>query len=150
MTGQQRERRPHGALFEREQEIEAAKRAVDDLGARIAAGEAVSGSLFLYSGEAGAGKTAFLGELRSILAEYGGCTVLQARGSASAETVPFHIVRQLLQPALASMSPERREELLGGWQDSPDRPSASRRPAGPWVTRKACATASTGWSPKSP
>ncbi|PHQ52246.1 hypothetical protein BLA24_08775 [Streptomyces cinnamoneus] len=117
MTGQQRERRPHGALFEREQEIEAAKRAVDDLGARIAAGEAVSGSLFLYSGEAGAGKTAFLGELRSILAEYGGCTVLQARGSASAETVPFHIVRQLLQPALASMSPERREELLGGWQD---------------------------------
>ncbi|MFI9308608.1 ATP-binding protein [Streptomyces triculaminicus] len=117
MTGQQRERRPHNALFEREQEIATTRQAVEGLCTRVAEGRPAQGGLLLYSGEAGAGKTALLGELRRMAAGYEGCTVLHARCSATAETVPFHIVRQLLQPALAAMTSEQREELLGGWLD---------------------------------
>ncbi|MEU2851378.1 ATP-binding protein [Streptomyces syringium] len=116
MTGHQRDRRQYTALFEREQEIAAAEQAVDGLCGRIADGEAILGGLLLYSGEAGVGKTALLGELRRVAVERG-CTVLAGRGSESAQAVPFHIVRQLLQPALAPMSPARRQELLGDWYD---------------------------------
>ncbi|MFI9202701.1 ATP-binding protein [Streptomyces sp. NPDC053048] len=117
MTGQQPERRPYPALFEREQEITATAEAVEALCARVADGGPVSGGLLLYSGEAGAGKTALLAQLRRIAAGHEGCTVLHARGSASAATVPFNIVRQLLQPALASMTQDQRHDLLGAWYD---------------------------------
>ncbi|GHF03820.1 ATP-binding protein [Streptomyces morookaense] len=115
MTGQQDERRPHTALFEREREIEAARQAVEELCGGPGR-DRPRGGLLLCSGEAGTGKTALLGEVRRIADELGGCTVLSARGSKGAETVPFHVVRQLLQPVLAPMTQAERMELLGDWR----------------------------------
>lgn len=80
-------------------------------------GRRLGRGLLLYSGEAGVGKTALLGELRRIAAERGGCTVLAARGSEQAQAVPFHIVRQLLQPALAPLEEAQHKQMLGAWYD---------------------------------
>ncbi len=65
-------------------------------------------------GEAGLGKTALLAETRRI-AEARGCTVWSARGGETLRSVPFNVVRQLLQPALVSMLPEEAREYLGDW-----------------------------------
>ncbi|GHC47568.1 ATP-binding protein [Streptomyces cinnamoneus] len=123
MSGHQRERDPSAALFERERELAVAERAVHGLCGRQGpdgpedGDQPGEGSLLLISGEAGLGKTALLTELRRMATDSGACTVLFARGSRSAEQVPFHVVRQLLQPALAPMSTDARQELLGGWYD---------------------------------
>jgi tetratricopeptide (TPR) repeat protein len=71
-----------------------------------------SGRLLVFSGEAGIGKTALLAEARRI-AEGGGCTVWSARGGETVTSVPFNVVRQLLQPALISLMPEEAREYLG-------------------------------------
>ncbi|MEU7043396.1 AAA family ATPase [Streptomyces varsoviensis] len=117
MTGHQHEQRHAAALFEREREIAAAERAVDSFCGHAAAGDAPLGGLLLYSGEAGLGKTALLTEVRRIAMERGHCTVLSARGSESVRSVPFHVVRQLLQPAIAPMSAAARKDLFGAWYD---------------------------------
>ncbi|MBB4893767.1 tetratricopeptide (TPR) repeat protein [Streptomyces olivoverticillatus] len=117
MSGHQRERNPSAALFERERELAVAEQSVRGLCGQSGSGDGKQSGLLLFSGEAGLGKTALLAEVRRIAGECGGCTVLFARGSESAETVPFHVVRQLLQPALAAMSTSARQELLGGWFD---------------------------------
>ncbi|MEU4212936.1 AAA family ATPase [Streptomyces sp. NPDC026206] len=124
MSGHQRERDPSAALFERERELGFAERAVHGLcrrqgpdGPAEDIDQPREGGLLLFSGEAGLGKTALLTELRRMAGECGDCTVLFARGSRSAEKVPFHVVRQLLQPALAPMTTAARQELLGGWYD---------------------------------
>jgi tetratricopeptide (TPR) repeat protein len=70
----------------------------------------------LFRGEAGLGKTALLHEARRI-AEERGCTVWSARGGEALKSVPFHVVRQLLQPALVSLLPEEAREYLGDWYD---------------------------------
>src|SRR5690606_4127173 len=75
-----------------------------------------SGSLLVLRGEAGLGKTALLAETRRI-AEQRGCTVWSARGGETLRSVPFNVVRQLLQPALVSMLPEEAREYLGEWYD---------------------------------
>lgn len=124
MSGHQRERDPSAALFERERELAVVERAVHGLcgrqgpdGSEDGNEQPKEGGLLLFSGEAGLGKTALLTEVRRLSAECGSCTVLFARGSRSAEKVPFHVVRQLLQPALAPMTTSARQELLGGWYD---------------------------------
>ncbi|MEW2287588.1 AAA family ATPase, partial [Streptomyces sp. NPDC047841] len=67
-------------------------------------------------GEAGLGKTALLAEIRRV-AERRGCAVWSARGAETLRSVPFHVVRQLLQPALLSLLPEEAREYLGDWHD---------------------------------
>ncbi|MHC3471415.1 ATP-binding protein [Streptomyces sp. 7R007] len=99
-------------LWEREEEIAAVVRAVDAL----RADRASSGSLLVIRGEAGLGKTALLAETRRI-AEQRGCTVWSARGGETLRSVPFNVVRQLLQPALVSLMPEEAREYLGDWYD---------------------------------
>jgi tetratricopeptide (TPR) repeat protein len=99
-------------LWERDEEVAAIGRAVDTL----RADRASAGTLLLYRGEAGLGKTALLHEARRI-AEERGCTVWSARGGEALKSVPFHVVRQLLQPALVSMLPEEAREYLGDWYD---------------------------------
>ncbi|MFJ6216026.1 ATP-binding protein [Streptomyces sp. NPDC092296] len=115
-----RKRRPHSSapdsLLEREREVAAAEQAVDDLCRRTAAGGGELGGLLLCSGSAGAGKTALLTQVRRIAAERG-CSVLFARGSEQQRNVPFHVVRQLLQPALTVRGEAERRELFGGWYD---------------------------------
>ncbi|MFI9155858.1 ATP-binding protein [Streptomyces sp. NPDC053367] len=100
------------SLWERDEEVAAIAQAVDTL----CADRASAGSLLLYRGEAGLGKTALLHEARRI-AEERGCTVWFARGGEALRSVPFHVVRQLLQPALVSMLPEEAREYLGDWYD---------------------------------
>ncbi|MFF0157114.1 ATP-binding protein [Streptomyces sp. NPDC005263] len=100
------------ALWERDAEVDSVVRAVRAL----CADSASSGSLLVIRGEAGFGKTALLAETRRI-AERLGCTVWSARGGETLRSVPFNVVRQLLQPALVSLMPEEIREYLGDWYD---------------------------------
>jgi tetratricopeptide (TPR) repeat protein len=110
------EARPDAAasasLWERDEEVTAVLRAVDVL----CADRSSSGGLLVFQGEAGLGKTALLAETRRI-AEQRGCTVWSARGGETLRSVPFNVVRQLLQPALLSLMPEEAREYLGDWYD---------------------------------
>ncbi|WP_432042142.1 ATP-binding protein [Streptomyces cadmiisoli] len=100
------------SLWERDEEVAVVVRAV---GALCADGSS-SGGLLVFRGEAGLGKTALLAETRRI-AEDRGCTVWSARGGETLRSVPFNVVRQLLQPALVSLLPEEAREYLGDWYD---------------------------------
>ncbi|GAA1008981.1 hypothetical protein GCM10009564_22980 [Streptomyces thermogriseus] len=100
------------SLWERDEEITTVQRAIDAL----CADRSSSGELLVFQGEAGLGKTALLAETRRI-AEQRGCTVWSARGGETLQSVPFNVVRQLLQPALISLMPEEAREYLGGWYD---------------------------------
>ncbi|WP_306316567.1 MULTISPECIES: AAA family ATPase [unclassified Streptomyces] len=98
-------------LWEREPELDVVARALDDLYADSAA----SGSLTVYKGEAGIGKTALLARVREMAA--GRATVWSARGGETVTSVPFNVVRQLLQPALVSLSEDEAREYFGDWYD---------------------------------
>ncbi|MBV1937972.1 AAA family ATPase [Streptomyces sp. BV286] len=97
-------------LWERDAELAAVAEAVDALCAGSAAG-----SLLVFTGEAGIGKTALLGQVRAV-AE-GRCTVWSARGGETITSVPFNVVRQLLQPALVALMPDEAREYFGDWYD---------------------------------
>lgn len=100
------------SLWERDEEVAGVVEAID----RLRADESSSGSLLMVRGEAGFGKTALLAATRRI-AEARGCAVWQARGGETLRSVPFNVVRQLLQPALISLMPEEIREYLGDWYD---------------------------------
>ncbi|MFJ3304191.1 ATP-binding protein [Streptomyces sp. NPDC086549] len=100
------------SLWEREAEIAAVTEALDAL----CADRSSCGNLLVLQGEAGLGKTALLAETRRI-AERRGCTVWSTRGGETLKSVPFNVVRQLLQPALVSLMPEEAREYLGDWYD---------------------------------
>ncbi|MFE9776097.1 ATP-binding protein [Streptomyces sp. NPDC005931] len=100
------------SLWERDAEVAAIEQAVDTL----CADRSSPGSLLVLRGEAGLGKTTLLAEARRI-AEQRGCTVWSARGGETLRSVPFNVVRQLLQPALVPMLPEEAREYLGDWYD---------------------------------
>lgn len=96
--------------------MSAAREAVEGLCARSTDRGGRRGGLLLLSGAAGLGKTTLLTEIRAIAAARG-CTVLSARGSEQEHTVPFHVVRQLLQPVLAACTEAERREIFGGWYE---------------------------------
>ena len=100
------------SLWERDEEVAAVTRAVEAL----YEDRSSAGSLLVFRGEAGLGKTALLSETRRI-AERRGCQVWSARGGETLRSVPFNVVRQLLQPALVSLMPEEAREYLGDWYD---------------------------------
>jgi tetratricopeptide (TPR) repeat protein len=110
------EARPAGAapasLWERDEEVETLAQAVDAL----CSGRSSRGHLLVVRGEAGVGKTSLLAETRRI-AEGRNCTVWAARGGETLRSVPFNVVRQLLQPALLSLLPEEARDYLGDWYD---------------------------------
>ncbi|MGX4688778.1 ATP-binding protein [Streptomyces sp. JNUCC 63] len=110
MDGRDRLGKP---LYERENEVTAARNAVEAI---CAGGEDRRGGLLFFSAAAGLGKTTVLAEVRRMAAARG-CTVLSARGSEQEHTVPFHVVRQLLQPVLASCTEAERREIFGGWYE---------------------------------
>ncbi|MGW4041849.1 ATP-binding protein [Streptomyces sp. NPDC004721] len=113
MDGRDRLGRP---LYERENEVTAAQKAVEGICAGAGNGEGRRGGLLFFSAAAGLGKTTVLTEIRRMAATRG-CTVLSARGSEQEHTVPFHVVRQLLQPVLASCTEAERREIFGGWYE---------------------------------
>ncbi|MEU3978963.1 AAA family ATPase [Streptomyces sp. NPDC026672] len=100
------------SLWERDAELAAVTRALDAL----CADHASSGNVLVFSGEAGLGKTALLTETRR-MAERRGCTVWSTRGGETLRSVPYNVVRQLLQPALMSLMPEEAREYLGDWYE---------------------------------
>ncbi|MER5181185.1 AAA family ATPase [Streptomyces sp. NPDC002896] len=97
-------------LWERDAELAEAAQTVDALRSG-----ATSGSLLVYSGEAGIGKTALLTEIGRT-AE-GRCTVWSAHGGETVTSVPFNVLRQLLQPALVVLTEEEVRDYLGDWYD---------------------------------
>ncbi|WP_153812490.1 AAA family ATPase [Streptomyces sp. SUK 48] len=99
-------------LWERDAEIDTVARAIEEL----RADESSTGGLLVFRGEAGLGKTALLTEARR-MAERRGCAVWYTRGAETLRSVPFNVVRQLLQPALLSLLPEEAREYLGDWYD---------------------------------
>lgn len=107
--------RPGGAiwapLWERDAELAEATRAVDAL----CSDSTTAGGLLVFQGEAGIGKTALLSEVRRIA--QGRAMVWSARGGETVTSVPFNVVRQLLQPALVALSPEEAREYLGDWYE---------------------------------
>ncbi|WP_411574760.1 ATP-binding protein [Streptomyces fradiae] len=100
------ERRPPAPLLEREPELAAAAHAVEAL-----TGPDATGGLLVYRGEAGIGKTTLLAEIGRRAA--GRCTVLSGRGGETVTSVPFHVLRQLLVPALLPLPEARLRELFG-------------------------------------
>lgn len=99
-------------LWEREAELAAIKDAVSTL----CSDTTTRGGLLVFSGEAGIGKTALLAEARRI-AQDRAATVWVARGGETVTSVPFNVVRQLLQPVLISLTPEETHEYLGEWYE---------------------------------
>jgi hypothetical protein len=97
-------------LLERDREITAAARGVEGLCA-----DEPTGGLLIYSGEAGLGKTAILDTVRDLAGPR--CTVWSARCGETLTSVPFHVVRQLLQPALTVHAPDDARALLGDRYD---------------------------------
>jgi DNA-binding CsgD family transcriptional regulator/tetratricopeptide (TPR) repeat protein len=72
-----------------------------------------SGGLVAIEGPAGIGKSRLLTECRDI-AQRAGLEVLAARGVELEQSFPFGVVRQLLEPAVARLSPRQRSALLSG------------------------------------
>ncbi|MHC0433728.1 ATP-binding protein [Streptomyces sp. O3] len=102
-------------LLERESELHAIQEALDDLCGTAPDGSGTRrGGMLAFAAPAGQGKTALLAELRRDAADRG-CTVLFARGGEQERQVPFHVVRQLVQPALASLNDDERRDALGHW-----------------------------------
>jgi hypothetical protein len=88
----------------------------DDLreaGGLVAAALGGRGSSLLVEGPDGIGKSTLISEVRE-RALIGGAAVLSARGAELERGFSFGVVRQLLEPALASVSAEEREALLWG------------------------------------
>lgn len=116
--------KPSRPLYEREPELAAAAQAVDAL-----CGAQAVGGLLIFSGEAGIGKTALLGEIQAMAADR--CTIWSARGGETVTSVPFHVVRQLLQPALDQLPPDEVRALFGTWYEIAAPALGLAEPSGP-------------------
>ncbi|MGC0318886.1 AAA family ATPase [Kitasatospora acidiphila] len=101
-------------LYERESALQDAQQALDRLRVQYAAGGVELGSLLLYSGKAGMGKTTMLQQIRA-LAGAQGITVLSGRAGEQRIKEPFHLLRQLLLGELAGLPAEELDEVLGEW-----------------------------------
>ncbi|MFD9537082.1 ATP-binding protein [Streptomyces sp. NPDC060010] len=102
-------------LLERESEVLAIHRAVDELCGTSRTGPTTRrGGVLTFAGAGGIGKTKLLGEARRHAIERS-CTVLFARGGEQEKQTPFHVMRQLIQPTFAAMSEDGRRDVLGNW-----------------------------------
>lgn len=110
----------HGkrTLFERESELAAVDEALSELCGLSRDGaeplDRPRGALIAFAGRAGLGKTSLLAEARRRAAAKG-CTVASARGGDQEQRVAFHVVRQLVQPLLASVPDAELRDALGSW-----------------------------------
>ncbi|MFF3905649.1 ATP-binding protein [Streptomyces sp. NPDC001848] len=104
-------------LLERNRELEAIDSALADLcDAADGVAPARRGGLLAFTGSAGMGKTTLLARARARAVAHG-CTVLSGKGGENEQGLAFRVVRQLLQPVLATMDGTDRRELLGSWYD---------------------------------
>jgi DNA-binding CsgD family transcriptional regulator len=93
-------------MLERERELAQLQEMVD----RMCAGDS---GVAMLEAPAGIGKTRLIDTTRAAAANRG-ARVLSARGSERERTYPFGVVRQLLEPAVAEASPQRRRSLFSG------------------------------------
>lgn len=100
-----------GVLLERDPELAAAFHAVDALVAGAADGGPARGGVLVLRGDPGVGKTTLLAEIHRVARDR--CTVLTARGGETLTPVPFHLTRQLLQPALDGYGSDGVHHLFG-------------------------------------
>jgi tetratricopeptide (TPR) repeat protein len=100
------------SLWERDAELAAITDAIEEL----CVDQTSPGRVLFFRGEAGIGKTALLTEARRIARERG-CTAWYARGGETVTSVPFNVVRQLLQPALLELMDGETQDYLGDWYD---------------------------------
>ena len=90
-------------LIDRQPELELVAKALD--------GASIHGSLLLFEGASGIGKSRLLTELGQIAEELEAAT-LRARGGELEVGFPFAVARQLLEPRLSPDDPVERAELL--------------------------------------
>ncbi|MEU2716653.1 AAA family ATPase [Streptomyces sp. NPDC007205] len=104
-------------LIERRRELQALDAAFKEL-RRAADGvpRARSRGLLAFTGPAGLGKTALITEARARATAYG-FTVLSGRGGETERGSAFRVVRQLVQPSLATMDGAELRAFLGSWYD---------------------------------
>ncbi|MFF8837292.1 ATP-binding protein [Streptomyces sp. NPDC015130] len=98
-------------MLERGPELAAARHAVDALVAGATGGGPARGAVLVLRGDPGVGKTSLLAEIHRAARDR--CTVLTARGGETLTQVPFHLTRQLLQPALDGYGSEDVRRLFG-------------------------------------
>jgi DNA-binding CsgD family transcriptional regulator len=97
---------PGTRLLERDGELEL----IED---RIAAGREGQGSVLVFEGPAGIGKTELLAAARA-RAEHAGLEVLGARGGELEQSLGFGVVRQLFEGTIAAASAAERRRLFAG------------------------------------
>ncbi|MGW5654183.1 ATP-binding protein [Streptomyces humi] len=104
-------------LIERRQELRALDAAFQEL-RRSADGvpRARRRGLLAFSGPGGLGKTALIAAARDRAAG-NGFTVLSGRGGENEQASAFRVVRQLMQPSLATMDGAELRAFLGSWYD---------------------------------
>jgi AAA ATPase domain len=103
---------PRDARQERERLLFDRGRELDTLDDQVARARAGDGALVVVEGSAGIGKTRLLAEARALAGKE--MRVLGARAGEFEGGFAFGVVRQLLEPLLATASPELRTELLAG------------------------------------
>ncbi|MFJ1970152.1 ATP-binding protein [Streptomyces sp. NPDC087903] len=105
----------HRPLLERQKELRALESAVADLRVTDEGVPRLScGGLLAFAGPAGLGKTTLVTVARARASAHG-FTVLSGKGGEKEQGLAFHVVRQLLQPALAAMDETERRDFLGSW-----------------------------------
>lgn len=108
---------PRVRLRDRDAELRSVEAAVDRLCREFAAGGTEIGELLAFSGRPGIGKTSLLHEVRRIASLREGATVLFARGGEQQFKEPYHVLRQLLQPALTRLEPDEFRQVMGTWEE---------------------------------
>jgi len=93
-------------LLEREREVEGLRAAIGEVGSG-------NGRAMTFEAGAGLGKTRLLQEARDV-GKKAGMKVLFGRATELEQDFPFALVRQLLEPEIMSLSPQRREVMLEG------------------------------------
>ncbi|MGW3210252.1 ATP-binding protein [Streptomyces sp. NPDC001135] len=105
-------------LIERRRELQALDAAFQELRrTRDGVPRARRRGLLAFTGSAGLGKTALITEARARAAAYG-ITVLSGRGGETEQRSAFRVVRQLMQPPLATMDEAELRAFLGSWYDT--------------------------------
>ena len=95
-----------GLLLERDRELER-------IGRCLQRADQGHGGALVVEGPAGIGKTVLLAAARATAGEEG-FRVLRARGAELEREFPFGVVRQLVEPVVATASQEERAALLDG------------------------------------
>jgi hypothetical protein len=109
----------HRTLLERDRELRALDSALSDLCDPVdGVARARRGGLLALAGSAGLGKTTLMAEARARAMALG-CTVLSGKGGEKEQELAFRVVRQLVQPILATMGETSSPPLSVSRQGTP-------------------------------